>query len=51
MPFTCGLTAALAGRPVLYEEFGVNTQWPDAPSRWSLEPTWDGSVRRTYFAT
>ena len=42
VPFTCALTAALAGRPVLYEEFGVNTQWPDAPSRWSDEPTWDG---------
>jgi endo-1,4-beta-mannosidase len=51
VPFTCALTAALAGRPVLYEEFGVNTQWPDAPSRWSDERTWDGGFRRTYFAS
>ena len=51
VPFTCALTAALAGRPVLYEEFGVNTQWPDGPSHWSDEPTWDGGVRRTYFAS
>lgn len=51
IPFTCALTAALAGRPVLYEEFGVNTQWPDAPSRWSDEQTWDGGARRTYFAS
>ncbi len=51
VPFTCALTAALAGRPVLYEEFGVNTQWPDAPSRWSDERTWDGGTRRTYFAS
>ena len=32
VPFTCALTSALAGRPVLYEEFGVCTQWPNAPS-------------------
>ena len=44
------LNVTLAGRPVLYEEFGVNTQWPDAPSRWSDEPTWNGGIRRTYFA-
>src|ERR1019366_6096368 len=47
----CGLTAALAGRPVLYEVFGVNTQWPDGPSRWTDLPMWDGSVRRSYFAS
>ncbi len=32
VPFTCALTSALAGRPVLYEEFGVCTQCPNAPS-------------------
>jgi endo-1,4-beta-mannosidase len=32
VPFTCALTSALAGRPVLYEEFGVCTRWPDGPS-------------------
>ena len=28
VPFTCALTAALAGRPVLYEEFGVTRSGP-----------------------
>ena len=51
VPFTCGLTAALAGRPVLYEEFGVNTQWPDGPSRWTDLPMWDGTKRRSFFAS
>jgi len=32
VPFTCALTSALAGRPVLYEEFGVCTQCPNAAS-------------------
>jgi endo-1,4-beta-mannosidase len=32
VPFTCALTSALAGRPVLYEEFGVCTQCPNEPS-------------------
>jgi endo-1,4-beta-mannosidase len=51
VPFTCGVTAALAGRPVLYEEFGVNTQWLDKPSLWTDLPMWDGSVRRSFFAS
>ncbi|HWE04060.1 MAG TPA: hypothetical protein VG326_16765 [Tepidisphaeraceae bacterium] len=51
VPFTCALTAALAGRAVLYEEFGVNTQWPDGPSRWTDLPMWDGTVRRSFFAS
>jgi endo-1,4-beta-mannosidase len=29
VPFTCALTAALAGRPVLYEEFGLCTRGID----------------------
>jgi endo-1,4-beta-mannosidase len=32
VPFTCALTSALAGRPVLYEEFGLCTHVPDRPS-------------------
>src|SRR6185312_10074500 len=32
VPFTCALTSALAGKPVLYEEFGVCTQSPNSPS-------------------
>ncbi len=51
VPFTAGLTAALAGRPVLYEEFGVNTQWPDGPSRWAPLINWDGSVRQVFYAS
>jgi endo-1,4-beta-mannosidase len=51
VPFTAGLTAALAGRPVLYEEFGVNTQWPDGPSRWAPLTNWDGSVRQVFYAS
>lgn len=51
VPFTAGLAAALAGRPVLYEEFGVNTQWPDAASRWTQITNWDGTTRRAFFAS
>jgi len=51
VPFTAGLTATLAGRPVLYEEFGVNTQWPDGPSRWVDLATWDGGTRKSFFAS
>jgi len=51
VPFTCALTTALAQRPVLYEEFGVNTGWPDGPSRWEHVRQWDGSTRKIYFAS
>ena len=51
VPFTAALTAALAGRPVLYEEFGVNTQVPDADSHWEDLPLWGGGVRRAYFSS
>jgi endo-1,4-beta-mannosidase len=50
VPFTAALTAALAGRPILYEEFGVNTRHPDGPSHWRNLDTWDGGTRRAYFA-
>jgi endo-1,4-beta-mannosidase len=32
VPFTCALTETLAGRPVLYEEFGLCTGCPDEKS-------------------
>jgi endo-1,4-beta-mannosidase len=51
VPFTGALASALAGRPVLYEEFGVNTQLPDGPSHWEELATWDGGTRRAYFAS
>jgi endo-1,4-beta-mannosidase len=50
VPFTCGLTAALAGRPILYEEFGVNTHFPNGPSRWTQLAMEDGSQLRTFFS-
>lgn len=51
VPFTACLTASLAGRPVLYEEFGINTNWPDAPSHWSPLTNWDGTTRKVFFAS
>jgi endo-1,4-beta-mannosidase len=51
VPFTAALTATLAGRPVLFEEFGVNTNVPDGPSHWEELPTWDGGTMRAYFAS
>jgi endo-1,4-beta-mannosidase len=51
VPFTAALTAALAARPVLYEELGVNTQRPDGPSQWRELATWDGGAREAYFAS
>ncbi len=51
VPFTAALTAALAGRPVLYEEFGVNTHWPDRPSHWRDLQFWGGRTGRMHFAS
>jgi endo-1,4-beta-mannosidase len=51
VPFTAALTAALAGRPILFEEFGVNTQLPDGRSHWEELPVWDGGTRDAYFAS
>jgi len=51
VPFTAALAAALAGRPVLFEEFGVNTQSPDGPGHWQDLALWGGRVRRAYFAS
>ena len=51
VPFVCALTQALAGRPVLFEEFGINTHWPDKPSFWQEITNWDGSTRKVFFAS
>ena len=51
VPFLAALSAALAGRPVLFEEMGVNTRWPDGPSHWQDLPTWNGGTRRIHFAS
>jgi endo-1,4-beta-mannosidase len=50
VPFTAALAAALAGRPVLYEEFGANTASPDGPSGWRDLVLWGDRARRAYFA-
>jgi endo-1,4-beta-mannosidase len=51
VPFTAAVTASLAGRPVLFEEFGVNTSLPDGPSHSEQLATWDGSTRGAHFAS
>jgi endo-1,4-beta-mannosidase len=51
VPFLAALTAALAGRPVLFEEMGANTHWPDGPSHWRDQPGWDGTMHRVHFAS
>lgn len=51
VPFVCALTMALAGRPVLFEEFGINTHWPDGPSKWEPLTNWDGSTRKVFYAS
>ena len=51
VPFTAALAAALAGRPVLYEEFGINTNSPDGPSHWQELVLWGGRRRRAFFAS
>ncbi len=51
VPFTAALSAALAGRPVLYEEFGVNTDAPDGSSHWRELVLWGHRSRRAHFAS
>ena len=51
VPFTAAVAAALARRPILFEEFGVNTQLPDGPSHWEELPLWDVGTRQAYFAS
>lgn len=51
VPFLADVTSALAERPVLFEEFGVNTHVPDGASHWEELTRWDGTTRRAYFAS
>lgn len=54
VPFACALTAALAGRPVLFEEFGICCWDPklgDGTGRTTDMPRWDGTVRTEYIAS
>lgn len=54
VPFACALTAALAGRPVLFEEFGICCWDPTlghGEGRFVDMPRWDGSVRREFIAS
>ncbi len=51
VPFAAALATALAGRPILFEEFGANTRQPDGPSHWEDLRQPDGSVCRAYFAS
>lgn len=51
VPFAAALASTLAGRPVLFEEFGVNTQTPDGPSDWRDLQLPNGRRRRAYFAS
>jgi endo-1,4-beta-mannosidase len=51
VPFTCSLVQALAGRPVLYEEFGICTREVDAPSGYEMVRWWDGRERRQWFSS
>jgi endo-1,4-beta-mannosidase len=50
VPFEAALAGALAGRPVLFEEFGVNTGSPDGPGVWRDLVLRGGRARRAYFA-
>jgi hypothetical protein len=50
VPFTCALTAALCGRPVLMEEFGGCTEAPGRPSGWWEWPCF-GAPRRQFMAS
>lgn len=51
VPFMNCVTAALANRPVLFEEFGLCTDHPDAPSKMKEIDNWDGTKRKQYFAS
>lgn len=54
VPFACALTAALAGRPVLFEEFGICCWDPTlgpGEGRFAEMPRWDGTIRREYIAS
>ena len=46
-----GVMRALAGRPVLYEEFGICTRWPDRPSGVEEMMLPFGKKHRQFFAS
>jgi len=51
VPFTCALTAALADRGVLYEEFGLCTHIPDQPSSYKPVPLPFGVQLNQFFSS
>jgi len=51
VPFMAALTAALAKRPVIFEEFGLCTHENDEPSRVIDMPQWNGKIRSNLFAS
>lgn len=48
VPFANALTAALAGRPCLFEEYGLCTAWPGQPSHYEEYPR-IGQMTKQYF--
>ena len=51
VPFTCALTAALAGRPILMEEFGGPTAQPGQPSHMMKWTETNGREREQFMAS
>ena len=51
VPFTCALTGALAGRPVLYEEFGLCTHCPNRSSNYHEMVLPFGKRHRQWFSS
>jgi endo-1,4-beta-mannosidase len=51
VPFTCAVTAALAGRPILMEEFGGPTAQPGEPSHIMKWTETNGRAREQFMAS
>ena len=51
VPFTCALTAALAGKPILMEEFGGPTAQPGEPSHIMKWTETNGRLREQFMAS
>lgn len=51
VPFTCALTAALAGKPILMEEFGGPTAQPGEPSHIMKWTETNGRAREQFMAS
>lgn len=51
VPFTCAVTAALAGKPVLMEEFGGPTAQPGEPSHFMKWTETNGREREQFMAS